>query len=118
MGKTDKVLTWVFACVMLAFCLFLAWYLPGRAERDFQMADVELSLETSYGRERKQQYEYDEVTRELPLTRAELAETQPLADAAAEEVKALKAERKALRTEKAELEAARKQDGEAGKEGP
>ncbi len=110
MGKTDKTLMWVFTCVMLVFCLFLGWYIPSRGELDFQLADIELSLETSYGREKKQQFEYDEVTAELPLTRAELAETQPLADEAAAAVTALKEERKTLRAEKKALEEARKEN--------
>ncbi len=113
-GKTDKVLTWVLTCVMLVFCLFLGWYIPSRGELDFQLADIELSLETSYGREKKQQFEYDEVTAELPLTRAELAETQPLADEAEAAVTALKEERKALRAEKKALEEARKEKENSG----
>ncbi len=112
MGKTDRILTWVFAGVMLVFCFFMVFYLTTRAELDFQLADVELSLETSRGRERKQQFEYDEVTEELPRTRAELSEVQPAADAAAEKVAELKAERKALRKEKADLEEAMKSAGE------
>ncbi len=114
MGKTEKILMWVFACIMLVFCLFLGWYIPSRGELDFQLADIELSLETSYGREKKQQYEYDEVTAELPLTRAELTETQPLADEAAAVVTALKEERKTLRAEKAALEKAREEKQKSG----
>ncbi len=106
MGKPDKVLIWVFTAVMLAFCFFMASWVLVRSDLDFQLADVELSLETSYGRERKQQYEYDQAAAELPLTEAELAETQPLADEASGTVTALKAERKALRQEKKDLEAA------------
>ncbi len=116
MGKTDRILTWVVTVVMLLFCLFLIAYLPLRADLDFQLTDVELSLETSRGRERKQQAEYDEVTEQLPLTRAELTEARALADEAAAEVTALKEERKALRAEKRELEAAAENSGDAGRE--
>ena len=103
MNKADRILVWIFTGMLLLFCLFLAWYVPTRADLDFRLADIQLSLETSYGRERKQQYEYDEVTAELPVTRAELAETQPLADEAVATVAALKEERKQLRREKEEL---------------
>ena len=105
MEKKDQILIWVFTGMLLVFCLFLVWFIPTRAELDFSMADTGLSLETSYGRERKQQFEYDEVTAALPLTRTELEETQPLADAAADTVAQLKEERKQLRREKEELAA-------------
>ncbi len=103
MDKSDRILIWVFSGLLLLFCLFLVWFVPARADLDFRLADISLSLETSYGRERKQQYEYDEVTAELPVVRAELEETQPLADAAAETVDQLKEERRRLRKEKEEL---------------
>ncbi len=116
MEKGDRALMWVFACVMLVFCFFLSWYVLSRGEMDFRLADIELSLETSYGRERKQQYEYDEVTEKLPLTRAELEETKPLAEEAEAAVRALKEERKALREEKATLEAALKETEKSGED--
>ena len=103
MEKTDRILLWIFTGILLLFCLFLVWFIPDRADLDFRLADIDLSLETSYGRERKQQYEYDQVTAELPVVRAELEETQPLADAASETVDRLKEERRRLREEKAEL---------------
>jgi len=96
----------IFVAVMLLFVIAMVAYVPVRARLDFQIADVELSLETSRGRERKQQAEYDEVTAELPVVITELEETQPLADAAKAEADELKAERKRLRAEKKELEAA------------
>ena len=80
----------VFAAGMLLFSFFLAGWVILRADLDFRMADTALSLETSQGRERKQQAEYDQVVAELPMARAELAELQPKADAAAAEVKELK----------------------------
>ena len=94
----------IFTAVMLAFCLYMVWYVPAMSALEFQLQDVTASLETSRGRERKQQYEYDEVIEKLPKTRAELAETQPKADEAADRVAALKEERKALREEKERLE--------------
>ena len=96
----------VLTLALLLCALFLIVYVPAMAWRQFQLDDTALSLETSQGRERKQQYEYDEVTAALPETRAELAEVQPLADEAAAKVAELKARRKELRAEKKELEAA------------
>ena len=96
----------VLTLVLLLCALFLIVYVPAMAWRQFQLDDTALSLETSQGRERKQQYEYDEVTAALPETRAKLAEVQPLADEAAAKVAELKARRKELRAEKKELEAA------------
>ena len=106
MQTSDRVLLWLFTGILIGFCAFMIWFVPARGDLDFQLADIEKSLDTSYGRERKQQYEYDEVTEELPRVRAELAEIQPQADAAAAEVSSLKETRSALRAEKAELEAA------------
>lgn len=102
--KWDRGLAAACVAVMLVLCLFMAWYVPSRAGQLFRLEDTAKSLETSRGRERKQQYEYDEVTRKLPETRAELAETQPLADAAAEKVRTLKEERRRLREGKKALE--------------
>ena len=108
MKDKKNVFAWTFASVMLLFSLELILWIPVRNGLDFRLADTRLSLETSRGRERKQQMEYDEVTRRLPEARAELAELQPRADAAAEQVKVLKERRKELRAEKKALEAAKK----------
>ena len=51
---------------MLLFVVFLIWYLPSVGQRRFMLEDVRKSLETSQGRERKQQYEYDETVAALP----------------------------------------------------
>lgn len=114
MRKESGALRRAFVLVMLCFSLGLAVWTVLRASLDFQLDDLTRSLETSQGRERKQQAEYDEVVRQLPLTRAELAETEPLAEKAKEKVSELKAERKRLRAEKKKLEAARtaEEDGE------
>ena len=55
--KTDVLLVWGFTAVLALFCVFLVWFVPTRAGLDFQLADIDKSLETSYGRERKQQQE-------------------------------------------------------------
>ncbi len=110
MNEGKKGAAWFFAAVMLLFSLTTAAWTVVRKDLDFRLEDTRMSLETSRGRERKQQMEYDQVAEALPRTRAELAEVQPRADAAAEKVKALKEKRKALREEKKRLEA------EAGQE--
>lgn len=115
MKTSKKWLIRAFVLVMLLFSAAMAFYTIERASLDFQKADLQLSLETSYGRERKQQHEYDEVTSQLPLTRGELAETAPKAEAASAEVTRLKEERKRLRAEKKELEQ-KLEEAEAGEE--
>ena len=104
--KGNRIIAGVFACVMFVFVLFMVWYVPNHSERVFQLQDVAKSVETSHGRERKQQYEYDEAAAELPEVLSELEEIQPQADAAAQKVAELKEERKKLRLEKEELESA------------
>jgi peptidoglycan hydrolase CwlO-like protein len=100
----------VFTAIMLVLVFFLIWYIPSVSSRAFQLEDLQKSLETSYGRERKQQYEYDKVVAEIPEIQAELDLIKPQTEAAEQEVAALKAERKKLRNEKKELE---KQLGES-----
>ena len=93
----------VFAAVMLALVAELFWYVPEHSRLQFQLSDLSLSLETSRQREAKQQYEYDQVVLDLPLTQAELAELQPLSDAAQAREQELRQTRKALRAQKADL---------------
>ena len=93
-----------FTVIMLICVLFIVWYLPAVSQRRFQLEDTQKSLETSLGRERKQQSEYDETVAALPEVEAELERVLPLTEAAKEEVKSLKKERKAIRKEKKELE--------------
>ena len=105
--RMKRRLSWtarLFIAVLLVFSMAMAAFTTARSSLDFGLEDTARSLETSRGRERKQQYEYDEAARQLPLTRAELEEVQPQADAAAEEVRQLKEQRKALRAEKKALE--------------
>ncbi len=94
----------LFSAIMLIFVLFIVWYLPSVSQRRFQLEDIRKSLETSRGRERKQQSEYDETVALIPEIEAELERVLPLTEAAKAEVKALKKERKELRKEKKELE--------------
>ena len=94
----------LFTAVMLCTILVLVWYLPSVSVRTFQLRDLQLSLETSQGRERKQQYEYDKVVSEIPALQAEIDAVLPRTEAAEQEVADLKAERKKLRNEKKKLE--------------
>ena len=94
-----------FAIVMILFVLFIVWYLPSSGELRFRIDDVGKSIETSRGRERKQQYEYDETVSAIPEVQAEIDRVRPLAEAAALEITELKAERKRLRAVKKDLDA-------------
>ena len=102
--KKSTFLTIVFSFVMLLFVVFILWYLPTIGEYRFRLDDLQKSLETSRGRERKQQYEYDEAVAALPQVQAELDRIIPLNPAASEKVKTLKEERKQLRNEKKDLQ--------------
>lgn len=102
--KKRSAIAIVFTVIMLICVMFIIWYLPAVSQRHFQLDDIQKSLETSLGRERKQQSEYDETVSSIPLVEAELERVLPLTETAKEEVKALKKERKALRKEKKELE--------------
>ena len=102
--KKGSAYAMFFTVIMLICVLFIVWYLPAVSQRRFQLEDTQKSLETSLGRERKQQSEYDETVAALPEVEAELERVLPLTEAAKEEVKSLKKERKALRKEKKELD--------------
>ncbi len=102
--RKKPILPVLFTVIMLVCVLFVIWYIPSVSARRFQLEDVQKSLETSRGRERKQQAEYEETVAALPEAEAELESLKPQMEAAQEEVKNLKAERKKLREEKKELE--------------
>jgi len=102
--KRKTVFPFLFSLLMLVTVLFLVWYIPAVSGLTFQLDDLQKSLETSQGRERKQQYEYDKVVSEIPEIQAELDLIRPQTEAAEQEVSELKAERKKLRNEKKELE--------------
>jgi len=104
--KTKSRFPVLFAGIMLLCVLFLAVYLPLMSGLHFRLDDIKKSIETSHGRERKQQTEYDRTVAAIPETEAELELILPQVEASEAEVKQLKQERKALRAEKKELEAA------------
>ena len=112
--KTGRPFAVLFSIIMLLFVLFVAWYLPAIGDVRFQLDDTNKSLETSRGRERKQQHEYDEVVAAIPEVQAELDSILPLSTSAAEEVKKLKEEKKQLKEKKKELEAGKNTDTAEG----
>jgi predicted nucleic acid-binding Zn-ribbon protein len=89
---------------LFVFAAFMVWYIPSMSSLQTKITDTRQSLETSRGRENKQQDEYDKAVADLPVIKAELAEKAPLAEAAEQEVTELKARRKELRQEKKALE--------------
>lgn len=94
-----------FVVLMFIFSAFMAWYLPSSSSLRSRIAETERNLETSRGRENKQQDEYDKALEELPLVQSELEIIQPQAEAAAQTAADLKSRRKELREQKQELEA-------------
>lgn len=112
--KHKSFLPVLFSIVMLVSVVFLIWYLPASGQLRFDLEDTQKSLETSQGRERKQQYEYDETVAAIPVTEAELERLSPLVESAQKEVKELKKERKKLRNEKKKLESTDSSVSEGG----
>lgn len=53
--------------VLLAVCGTTVWYTVSVEQLLTQRTDLQQKLETSRGRERKQQMEYDKVAAELPV---------------------------------------------------
>lgn len=98
---------WVRALLVVVLyltCAVLCWYAVTQYSLRFQIDDLALSLDTSRGREAKQQYEYDQVVAQLPLVQAQLEELEPQAAEAQAREKELRARRKELRAEVAQLE--------------
>lgn len=94
----------VFVAVMLLVCAWLAFFAVDQARLKAQIADLTLSLETSRGREARQNHEYDEAITALPLAQEKLAKVEPLAQAAKERETELRQQRKDIRAENAALE--------------
>ena len=104
MKKKSSPFAFLCTLLFLAFAVFMAWVLPSLSSLRFKAEDTRLSLETSRGRESKQQYEYDQVAAELPMIREEILQKQPLAAEAEALVSELKARKKELRARKKDLE--------------
>ncbi len=93
----------LFAVMMILACGFTAWYAYQHEKLTLAIEDVRVSLETSQARERKQQYEYNEVTKALPEAKEQLEVIQPQAEAAKAEENKLRDQRKTLRTSNTDL---------------
>lgn len=103
--KKKTSLSGIFAvAVLLVFSLFMIWFIPSFSTVRVQLEQAKQDLETSRGRERKQQEEYNNALEELPLVEQELEIKNPLADEAEQKLAVLKARRKELRAEKKSLE--------------
>ena len=90
--------------VFFIFTVFMFWYLPSMFSIHAKTAEIRRNLETSIGREGKQQDEYDQAVAELPLVQNELQEKEPLAEQAEQNVADLKSRRKELRELKQKME--------------
>ena len=86
---------------LFVFAAFMVWYIPSMSSLQTKITDTRQSLETSRGRENKQQDEYDKAVADLPVIKAELTEKAPLAEAAEQE---LRQEKKALEEKLAQSE--------------
>lgn len=104
MRKRSSVFALFCTLFLFVFVLFMIWYIPAANSLRASAAEVRQDLETSRGRENKQQSEYDKAVSDLPEVLAQLDEMKPLAAQAEETVNVLKDRRKELRTEKKELE--------------
>ncbi len=104
MKNKTPVFTILCVMVLFVFAAFLAWYIPSQSSVLSGIEETKRSLETSRGREGKQQDEYDKAVQDLPVMQAELQEKQPLVDEAEKKVADLKSRRNDLRQEKEELE--------------
>ena len=94
----------LFVAAMLLICALLAFFAVEQVRLRAEIADLTISLDTSRGREARQNHEYDEVVAALPVARAELERVQPLADAAKAEENVLRQQRKDIRAENAALQ--------------
>lgn len=98
-----RLFRFVFMTIMMLLCAFLFWLIPQMIALQIQIDDLTLSLDTSHQREAKQQYEYDQVSAQLPLTQAELDSVLPQAETAAAHEQELRTQRKSLRAQFATL---------------
>ena len=92
------------AAFFIVFTVFMAWYIPSISSIRSRTAETRQSLETSRGREKKQQTEYDKAVTELPVILEELKIKEPLALEAEQKVSELITIRNELREEKNNLE--------------
>ena len=101
--KSSKGFSLLIAAVLLCFAFFLAWHHVSDAALRFNLADTELMLETSYGRERKQNKEHEDYLESITKAEEKLALLLPQVEAADAESTSLKETRKQLRAERDQL---------------
>ena len=102
--RRGKIFRGLFVAIMLAVCVLLACFSVDQVRLRAQIADLTLSLETSRGREARQNHEYDEAVAALPLVQEELARIAPLAEEAKALETDLRQQRKDIRAENAALQ--------------
>ena len=103
--------------ILFLFSAFMIWYIPSMSSLQASLNETRQNLETSRGREGKQMDEYNKAVSDLPVVKAELENTAPLATEAEQTVSDLKACRKELREEKKKLEEQLAQSSDITKEG-
>ena len=103
--------------ILFLFSAFMIWYIPSMSSLQASLNETRQNLETSRGREGKQMDEYNKAVSDLPVVKAELENTAPLATEAEQTVSDLKARRKELREEKKILEEQLAQSSDITKEG-
>ena len=116
MKKRTSVFSVFCVVFFFAFAVFMAWYIPSVSSVRSKIVQTQRDLETSRGREDKQQAEYNKAVEELPVVRAELQEKEPLAEEALKTIDDLKVRRKELRAEKKALEAESSTEASAEKD--
>ena len=103
--------------ILFLFSAFMIWYIHSMSSLQASLNETRQNLETSRGREGKQIDEYNKAVSDLPVVKAELENTAPLATEAEQTVSDLKARRKELREEKKKLEEQLAQSSDITKEG-
>ena len=86
MKNRAPVFTSLCVVILFVFAAFLTWYIPSQASVLSGIEETKRSLETSRGREGKQQDEYDKAVQDLPVIQAELREKKPLVEEAEKNV--------------------------------
>ncbi len=102
-GK-QKCLSAVLSFFLFVFVLVTIWSVIDHYSLRSRLEKVQDDLSVSIGRESKQQFEYDEVSEQIPVVKNQIGIIVPLAESAESEVQALKEQRKELRKEKKKLE--------------
>ena len=117
MKKNMSLFSVLCIVILFLFSAFMIWYIPSMSSLQASLNETRQNLETSRGREGKQMDEYNKAVSDLPVVKAELENTAPLATEAEQTVSDLKARRKELREEKKKLEEQLAQSSDITKEG-